>query len=89
MIRILSKEYEYGFEVSKKIGAYLRTNLPNNTVLGPPMANVFRVNNTYRFACLIKYKQKDEIDESLCEILNHYDNNHKIKIEIEINPIRL
>ena len=42
MIRILSKDYEYGFEVSKKIGAYLRKNLPNNTVLGPTMANILK-----------------------------------------------
>lgn len=89
MIRILSKEYEYGFEVSKKIGNHLRKSLPNNTVLGPTMANVFRVNNTYRFACLIKYKKKEEIDKTLSEIIHHYDNNSKIKIEIEINPMRL
>lgn len=89
MIRILSKDYDYGFEVSKKIGSYLRKSLPNNTALGPTMANVFRVNNTYRFVCLIKYKQKDTIDSTLREIIEHYDNNNKTKIEIEINPMRL
>jgi primosomal protein N' (replication factor Y) len=89
MVRILSKDYEYGFEISKKIGTHLREKLPKNTVLGPTMANVFRVNNVYRFACLIKYKEKNVIHEALREIINHYDNNHKIKVEIEINPMRL
>jgi primosomal protein N' (replication factor Y) len=88
-LRILSKDYEYGFEVSKKIGSYLRKKLPNNTILGPTMANVFRVNNIYRFGCLIKYKQKEEIDESLKEIIRHYENSNKIKIEVDINPLRM
>ncbi|MDD4298581.1 MAG: primosomal protein N' [Bacilli bacterium] len=89
MIRILSKEYEYGFEVSKKIGNYLRNNLSNNIVLGPTMANVFKVNNIYRFACLVKYKKQYEINDVLSQIIEHYGNNSKIKIEIEINPMRL
>lgn len=89
MVRILSKEYEYGFEVAKKIGNHLRKKLPNNTILGPTMANVFKMNNIYRFVCLIKYKNKDEIMTTLKEILDHYDNNHKIKIELEMNPIRM
>lgn len=89
MIRVLSKEYEYGFEVSKKIGNYLRNNLSNNIVLGPTMANVFKVNNIYRFACLVKYKKQYEINDVLSQIIEHYGNNSKIKIEIEINPMRL
>lgn len=89
MIRILSKDYEYGFEVSKKIGDYLRKKMPNNNVLGPTMATVFKVKNTYRFVCLIKYKHKEEIEEFLTDIISHYDNSSKIKIEIEINPMRL
>jgi primosomal protein N' (replication factor Y) len=89
IIRILSKDYEYGFEVSKKIGSYLRKELPNNTVLGPTMASVFRVNNVYRFGCLIKYKQKEEVDKALKEVMSHYENSNKIKIEVDINPMRM
>lgn len=89
MVRILSKDYEYGSECAKKVGTYLRKNLPSNNVLGPTMASVFRVNNIYRFACLIKYKNKDEVNTVLKDIIHHYDNNHKVKIEIEINPMRL
>jgi primosomal protein N' (replication factor Y) len=89
IIRILSNDYEYGFEVSKKIGSYLRKELPNNTILGPTMASVFRVNNIYRFGCLIKYKQKKEVDKSLREIMSHYENINKIKIEVDINPMRM
>lgn len=89
IVKILSKDYEYGFDVSKKIGDYLRKNLPNNTVLGPTMANVFRVNNIYRFGCLIKYKNSGEINKVLKEILEHYDSSGKIKLEIDINPLRL
>lgn len=89
VIKILSKEYELGFDVAKKIGSNLRRELANNIVLGPTMANVFKVNNIYRFVCLVKYKQTGEIDETLAAIIKHYDNNSKIKIEVELNPMRL
>jgi len=88
-IRILSKDYDYGFEVGKKIGDYLRKKMPSNNVLGPTMANVFKVNNTYRLTCLVKYKEKMEINEILKELIDHYDSNNKVKIEVEINPMRL
>jgi primosomal protein N' (replication factor Y) len=89
MIRILSKDYEYGFDISKKIGNYLRKNLPNNAVLGPTMASVFRVSNVYRFNCFIKYKDKEDVMNILKELNSHYGDNNKLKLEIEINPIRM
>ena len=89
LVRILSSDYEYGFEVSKKIGIYLRKHLPNNTILGPTMSNIFKVKNIYRFGCLIKYKNKEEVAEVLKNVLKQYDNNNKIKIEIDMNTMRM
>ena len=88
-IKIMSKEYEYGFEISRKIGNYLRNKLPNHVVLGPTMANVFKIKNVYRFGCLIKYKTKEEINDVLRELIEHYGVGSKIKLEVDINPMRL
>lgn len=90
LLRISTKDYELSFKESKKIGDYLRKNLsPTTFVLGPAMANVFRVDNTYRQQCIIKYKKDDHLRKVLMEIDEHYKGNSKVKVEIDIDPNRL
>ncbi|MFA5696579.1 MAG: primosomal protein N', partial [Bacilli bacterium] len=86
-IKIISKEYEKGFKLSKEISDFLKKELPNNTVLGPTMANIFKINNYYRYNCLIKYKNKEEVLETLKKVQNHYQTNQNFKIEFDFNPI--
>ena len=48
LVNITSRDYEMGFSEANKIGAYLRKYLGSDTiVLGPSMANVFKINNVY------------------------------------------
>lgn len=90
LVRISTKDYELSFKESKKIGDYLRKNLSKTTyVLGPAMANVFRVDNTYYQQCIIKYKKDDKLRTVLTTLDNHYKNNTKVNIEIDIEPNRL
>ena len=89
MIKVVSKEFELGIKEAKKISEYLRKNLSNTTVLGPSMANVLRVNNTYNFEVLLKYKKDPNLYKELNEILKIYEGNNKIKIELDFNPINL
>lgn len=86
-IKIISKEYEKGFKLSKEISDFLKKELPNNNVLGPTMANIFKINNYYRYNCLIKYKNKEEVLETLKKVQNHYQTNQNFKIEFDFNPI--
>ena len=47
LVNITSRDYEDGFSEANKIGDYLRKNLSEGTrVLGPTMANVFKINNS-------------------------------------------
>ncbi len=89
LVRILSKDYNLGFNEGKKIGDYLRKNLTDNVVLGPTMASLLKVNNIYRFQCIIKYKDKDNILKVLKKVIEHYENNNKISIEVDFNPYKL
>jgi len=88
VIRILAKDYNFGFKEGQKIGDYLRKILPNHIILGPTIASILKVNNIYRFQCLIKYKNKDEILKTLNDVIEHYENNSKIKIEVDFNSLR-
>jgi primosomal protein N' (replication factor Y) len=89
LIRILSHDYELGFDEAKKIGDYLRKNLPNNNVLGPTISGLLKVNNIYRFQCIVKYRNKEEVLETLKKVIEHYENNNKIGIEVDFNPLKL
>ena len=89
VIKILSKDYENARDTSSKISEYLRKNLKNTTILGPSVANVFKVNNVYRFQIVLKYKKEDNLYKILNELIEHYKTNSKIKIDIDFNPIHI
>ena len=90
LVTITTKDYELSFKEAAKIGEYLRNNLSGNTyILGPTMANVFRVNNVYRQQCIIKYRTDPKLREVLIKLDNHYKTNSKVSVEIDIDPNRL
>jgi primosomal protein N' (replication factor Y) len=90
LVKISTKDYDYGFKEANKIGDYLREKLDANyTVLGPTMANVFKVNNVYSFQCIIKYRNDTLLKRVLLDIDTQYKLNTKIKVEIDVNPIKL
>lgn len=90
LVRISTKDYELSFSESRKIGTYLRENLSKTTyVLGPAMANIFRIDNVYYQQCIIKYKKDPKLIPTLTTIDNHYKNNPKVNVEIDIEPNRL
>jgi len=88
-IRISSKDYEQARDESNKIGEYLKKNLLNTTILGPSVAAVFKVNNTYRFQIVLKYKKEDNLYNTLNSLIEHYKTNNKLKIDIDFNPIHI
>ena len=90
VVNITSKEYELGFKEANKIGEYLRKNLSKETiVLGPSMANVFRINNVYHYQCIIKYKRDDKLKMILREIDNIYKVNNKVDVDVDVDPVRI
>ena len=90
LVNIASKDYDLGFREANKIGEYLRKNLSEGTkVLGPSMANIFRINNIYHYQCIIKYKRDDNLGRVLREIDNIYKVNNKIDVDIDVDPVRI
>ncbi len=89
LIRVLAKDYNEGLKESSKISSYLRKKLSNNQILGPSVSSLSKIKNTYRFQCLIKYRTKKELDQELKKVISHYENNSKVSIEIDFNPLKL
>ncbi len=90
LIKISSKDFNYGIEEAKKINMFLRNNLSETTsILGPSMANVLRIKNNYNFQVLLKYKKDSKLYGALNELIKIYEGNSRIKIELDFNPIDL
>ena len=90
LVNISSRDYDLGFKEANKIGDYLRRNLSEGTkVLGPSMANVFRINNIYHYQCIIKYKRDEKLHMVLREIDNIYKVNNKIDVDVDVDPVRI
>ena len=89
LIKISSKDYDYGFKEAKKISSFLKRNLVNTDVLGPSMANILKINNNYNFQIILKYKKDEKLYKGLYELIKIYEGNSKIKVELDFNPINL
>lgn len=90
LVNISCRDYETGFNEANKIGTYLRNNLNKDTkVLGPSMANIFRINNIYHYQCIIKYKKDDKLNSVLKQIDDIYKVNNKVDVDMDVDPVRI
>ena len=87
LIKISSKDFNYGIGEAKKISNYLRQNLKNTNVLGPSIASVLKVNNNYNFSVILKYKKEEKLYYFLNQIIKIYEGNAKIKVSLDFDPI--
>lgn len=87
LIKISSKDFNYGIGEAKKISNYLRQNLKNTSVLGPSIASVLKVNNNYNFSVILKYKKEEKLYYFLNQIIKIYEGNSKIKVSLDFDPI--
>jgi primosomal protein N' (replication factor Y) len=89
-IKVISKDYDTASKESNKIVNYLNNHKDKSTIiLGPTTASQFKINNSYRFQIIIKYRKDDIITNSLKELDELYINNKNIYLEIDVDPIRL
>lgn len=90
VICISSKDYKEGSREARKVGGYLKSKLEGEAIiLGPAMANVFKMNNIYRYKCTVKYRKNDKLMEVLTFISNMYKDNRNVNVEVDINPSRM
>lgn len=90
VVSVLSKDYKEGMREAGKVGEYLRSKLDGEAiVLGPAMANVFKMNNVYRYKCTVKYRKSDKLEEVLTFIDGIYRDNVRVSIEVDVGPSRM
>lgn len=90
LIKISSKDFDYGIKEANKVSLFLKKNISNTTsILGPSMASVLRINNNYNFQIILKYKKDEKLYGALNELIKIYEGNSRLKIELDFNPISL
>lgn len=90
LIRVSTKDYNLGFKEANKISSYLHNNLSKESIiLGPTMANMFKINNIYHYQIIIKYRKDEKLLSSLKFVDNIYKQNNKVEVELDFNPIRI
>ena len=87
-IKIISSDYEVAKKEAEELKVKLENNI-NSEVLGPSIGSSFRINNTFRFGIIIKYKKDDSIVPYLKKCIEYYKNNNKVRIDIDFNPVNI
>ena len=90
MVTVSHEDLMKTVSVTEKITRYLAGKLGRNAIiLGPVASPISRINNRYRYQCLIKYKLEPELNQLMRSILEHYQQESvrdHLQISIDMNP---
>lgn len=72
---------------------YLQSNLsPETVIIGPTAAAISRVNNRYRYQCLIKYKHERKLTEVLQQLIKMYRTDwikSGLTMTVDVDPMSI
>lgn len=89
LIKINGKELNECLSIGNKIVNYLKNKKMIDTyILGPSVGSIPKINNIFNVQIMIKFKHTDILVKELNYINDLYRKN-KIKVECDLNPIRL
>ncbi len=90
LITVSHEELMKVVDVTEKITVLLSSRLSNGAhILGPVASPIPRINNKYRYQCIVKYKKEPKLTQTLKMILDHYQQDiHRtgLQISIDKNP---
>ncbi|NHM29741.1 primosomal protein N' [Neobacillus terrae] len=74
---------------TEKITNYIRNHVSEDAVvLGPVASPIPRINDRYRYQCLIKYKREPELGTTLKYVLDRFqtESNGGLQVSVDVNP---
>ncbi|WP_368298444.1 primosomal protein N' [Cytobacillus firmus] len=90
LVTVSHEELMKAVSVTEKITQYIQSKLSaESIVLGPVASPIPRINNRYRYQCLIKYKREPELGQTLKKILDNYQQEISaggLTVSIDLNP---
>ena len=89
-VKMSGRDLNTVFKESTNVYNYLRKNLQDDTIIfNPTPSSILRVNNTYHYQILIKYKYDGYLLNALKKLDEMYANNYKVDFVCDFNPSRL
>lgn len=80
-------------EFAKRATDFLQANLSEGTmIIGPTAAAISRVNNRYRYQCLIKYKREEKLTETLQQLIKMYRSDwikSGLLMTVDVDPMSI
>ncbi|KKB39291.1 primosomal protein N' [Bacillus thermotolerans] len=80
-------------KVTENITQYLQSRLSDEAIiLGPAASPIPRINDRYRYQCLIKYKREPQLTDMLKTVMEHYTRQQKdkhLQVSIDVNPFMM
>ncbi|MGG5253002.1 primosomal protein N' [Neobacillus sp. SM06] len=92
LITVSHEQLMTAVSVTEKITNFIRSRLSDQTIiLGPVASSISRINNRYRYQCLIKYKREPDLSRTLKQVLDVYQKNpiHGLQVSVDVNPFIL
>lgn len=90
LVTVSHEDLMKAVSVTEKIAKFISSRLSREAVvLGPVASPIPRINDRYRYQCLIKYKKEPELNNALKAILDHYQQemgSAGLQISVDLNP---
>ncbi|MED3762504.1 primosomal protein N' [Ureibacillus terrenus] len=93
LVQVSHEDLLVSAEYAKKCADYLRSRLSfNASIIGPTTAGIVRLQNRYRYQCLIKYKIEPNLIPTFLQLMKIYRTDWMkkgITLTIDLNPIMI
>lgn len=90
LIQVTHEDVMMAAEYSAKVAEFLRSHLSfESVIIGPTTASIARLQNRYRYQCLIKYRREPNLTEVLMNLINIYRSEwlkKGITLSIDLDP---
>lgn len=90
LIQVTHEDVLMTAEYAHKAANWLKSNLSvESSIIGPTASSISRVQNRYRYQCLVKYKKEPKLPEIMQQLIKIYRTEWMKKgiiLQVDINP---
>ncbi|WP_342472881.1 primosomal protein N' [Metasolibacillus sp. FSL H7-0170] len=91
LVQVSHEDVMLAAEYAGRVADYLRSNLSFGVaIIGPTTASISRINNRYRYQCLIKYKIEPNLIDTLLQLIKIYRTDWSkkgIQLIVDLDPV--
>ncbi|RPF56045.1 primosomal protein N' [Aquisalibacillus elongatus] len=90
LINISHENHVAAVEASKEVANIIAHHTTGNCqLMGPSPSPMMRIKDRYRYQCMLKYKQRENVDGALQKVLDHFKKDiqqQKLQLTIDFEP---